>query len=154
MPSLHTHFYKSWNRWACITYTSHWGQLPYDNNDENGRLDGTNTSIIKENHTKGPPFAHLPKLRIYFLAFLNVHTREKEYLSLMYTMYANASNNTAYYTHVSLSVVWRVHPQRIGPIGWDPQTFIKTSSTCKEPPIASWDVPPSPAQLQTFTISY
>ena len=28
----------------------------------------------------------------------------------MYIMYANASNNTPSYTHVSSYVVWRVHP--------------------------------------------
>ena len=28
----------------------------------------------------------------------------------MYTMYANASNNTPYYTCVSSYMVWRVHP--------------------------------------------
>ena len=28
----------------------------------------------------------------------------------MYTMYANASNNTASYTHVSSYMIWRVHP--------------------------------------------
>ena len=28
----------------------------------------------------------------------------------MYTMYANASNYTPFYTHVSSYVVWRVHP--------------------------------------------
>ena len=28
----------------------------------------------------------------------------------MYTMYANASNNTTSYTHVDLYMIWRVHP--------------------------------------------
>ena len=34
------------------------------------------------------------------IAFLNEYTREKQRLSLMYAMYANASNNTPSYTHV------------------------------------------------------
>ena len=29
----------------------------------------------------------------------------------MNTMYANASNNTPSYTHISAYVVWRVHPR-------------------------------------------
>ena len=33
------------------------------------------------------------------------------YLSLMYTMYITVSNNTPSYTHVSLYIVWRVHPR-------------------------------------------
>ena len=45
------------------------------------------------------------------IAFLNAHTREKQYPSLMYTIYANALNNTPSYTHVSLYVVYKVHLQ-------------------------------------------
>ena len=37
---------------------------------------------------------------------------EKQYLFLMYTMYANGSNNIPSYIHVSSYVVWRVHPSR------------------------------------------
>ena len=29
------------------------------------------------------------------MAFLNVHTKEKEYLSLLYTMYTNALDNNS-----------------------------------------------------------
>lgn len=28
----------------------------------------------------------------------------------MYTMYADTSNNTLFYTHISSYVVWKVHP--------------------------------------------
>ena len=41
----------------------------------------------------------------FLIAFLNVHTRDNGYISLMYTMYANALNNTLSYTHVSSSMV-------------------------------------------------
>ena len=43
----------------------------------------------------------------FLIAFLNVQIRQKNHLSLKYTMYANALNNTLSYTHVSLYVVWR-----------------------------------------------
>ena len=36
--------------------------------------------------------------------------KKEKNLTLMYTMYTNTSNNTPSYTHVSLYVVWRVHP--------------------------------------------
>ena len=49
----------------------------------------------------------------FLIAFLSVHTKEKEHHSLMFTMYANISNNTPSYTHISLYVVWRVHPPGI-----------------------------------------
>ena len=39
------------------------------------------------------------------IAFLKVHTRGKEHLSLMYTMYGSTSNNAPFYTHASLYVV-------------------------------------------------
>ena len=35
------------------------------------------------------------------MIFLNVNTKEELYLSLMYTMYGNVSNNTPLYTHVN-----------------------------------------------------
>ena len=41
----------------------------------------------------------------FLIAFLSVHTKEKEHHSLMFTMYANISNNTPSYTHISLYVV-------------------------------------------------
>ena len=42
--------------------------------------------------------------------FLNIH-KEQQHLSLMHTMYTNASNNTPFYTHISWTyMVWRVHP--------------------------------------------
>ena len=37
----------------------------------------------------------------FLIAFQNVHNKEKQDLSLMYTMYLNASNNTSFYTYVS-----------------------------------------------------
>ena len=40
-----------------------------------------------------------------------VHTWGKQYLSLLYTMYTNTSNNTSFYIDVaSLYVVWKFHP--------------------------------------------
>ena len=36
--------------------------------------------------------------------------REKQHLSPMYAMYANASNNTPSYTHVKSCMVWWIHP--------------------------------------------
>ena len=51
------------------------------------------------------------------MEFLNVHTREKQYLSLMYIMYTHASSNIPSYTHVSSYVVWGVHPQLLR--GWN-----------------------------------
>ena len=57
------------------------------------------------------PFCTLTFTPKSFIAFLNVHTLEKnQYLSLMYVMYVGASNDTPSYTHISLYVVWRVHP--------------------------------------------
>ena len=44
---------------------------------------------------------------------VDVHARNKQYLSLMYVMYANASNNTPFYTHISSYMVWRVQPLEI-----------------------------------------
>ena len=36
----------------------------------------------------------------------------------MYSMYANASNNTPSYTYVSSYMAWRVHPQGSYPLGY------------------------------------
>ena len=48
---------------------------------------------------------------IFLIAFLDLHTREKkEYLSLLHTMYAIAYKNAPSYIHVSIYVLWRVHP--------------------------------------------
>ena len=55
-----------------------------------------------------PPFCASTFTSRFLITLLNVHTRENLYLSLMYSTYANASNNTPSYTHVSLYVVWRV----------------------------------------------
>ena len=47
----------------------------------------------------------------FLITFLNEHTRKKPIgLPLMYIMYANASNNTPFYTHINSQMVWRVHP--------------------------------------------
>jgi hypothetical protein len=41
----------------------------------------------------------------FLTSFLNVHTKEKEYvLCFVSTLYANASNHTPFYTHFSLYV--------------------------------------------------
>ena len=37
-------------------------------------------------------------------------TKQKQKLSLMYTMYVNASINTPSYTHISSYIVCRFHP--------------------------------------------
>lgn len=34
----------------------------------------------------------------------------EENVSLMYTIYANDSNNLPFYIHVSSSMAWKVHP--------------------------------------------
>jgi hypothetical protein len=47
------------------------------------------------------------------IVLLNVHTGEKQHLRFMYTMNANASNNTPSYIHVSSYVVWRIYPPEI-----------------------------------------
>ena len=48
---------------------------------------------------------------LYFLiAFLDIQTRENNASPFKFTMYTNASNNAPSYTHVSLYMVWRVHP--------------------------------------------
>ena len=42
-----------------------------------------------------------PALTLKFLIkFINLHTRENQYLSLRYIMHINASTNTPFYTHV------------------------------------------------------
>ena len=66
-------------------------------------VDETNTSIIKTNIQtfNPPPFCKSTFTILNLIAFLDVRTREKQCLSLMYTMYGNASNNTPSYTHVS-----------------------------------------------------
>ena len=56
-----------------------------------------------------------PFLYIYIyvgkiITFLDVHSIENQHLSLMYTMYANASNKYPSYTHVKSYMVQRVHP--------------------------------------------
>ena len=63
-------------------------------------MDETNTSIIKFSLNLRPLFVHLLyfKKEVIKIAFLDVHTREQQYLSLIYT---NASNNTHSYTHIN-----------------------------------------------------
>ena len=66
MPSLHTHITNH----EMDRPSSHIRVFGDDYHittmNENGRLDGTSTSIIKIFHTLGPPFAHLCKLKIDF----------------------------------------------------------------------------------------
>ncbi len=59
------------------------------------------------------PFCKSTFTSRFLIAFLNAHTKDIYYLSLMHTMYTMASNNTPYNTHVSSYIVWRVHPQRL-----------------------------------------
>ena len=67
--------------------------------------------------TLRPPFVHLPLLKRFLITFSNVHTKEEQdlslALSLTYIMYADASNNTPFYTHVNLYVAWRVPPPKV-----------------------------------------
>ena len=49
----------------------------------------------------------------FFVCLLILHTKENLYLSLTYTMYANASNKTPSYTHISSYVIWSVQPPGI-----------------------------------------
>ena len=73
-------------------------------------MDETNTFIVNLFSKSSGPFLYIYLYLRKLVAFLNVHTREIQYLSLMYSMYANASNNARPYTHIRLYVVWRVHP--------------------------------------------
>ena len=41
---------------------------------------------------------------------MNAHTREKDYLSITYTMYANTLNNNTFLHSHYLYVVWKIHP--------------------------------------------
>ena len=45
------------------------------------------------------------------IAFSNVHTKEKRYPSLKFTIYKDAANNTLSYTHVSSYMIGRIHPR-------------------------------------------
>ena len=65
--------------------------------------------VLDETNTFTANFSLLTS--IYLIAFLNIHTREKQYPSLKYTIYANALNNTYSYTHVSIYMVCKVHLQ-------------------------------------------
>ena len=69
--------------------------------DESSRLSGTRISILKKKKKKRAPFVQPSKSQKFLIAFLYVSTREEQCLSLMYSMYANASNNYPSYTHVS-----------------------------------------------------
>ena len=73
-------------------------------------LDETNTSIANFSLNPIAPFCTSTFTSTFSIAFFNVHTRENQHLSLMYTRHANASNRTPSYTHVTSHVVWRVHP--------------------------------------------
>ena len=78
------------------------------------KLEETTTSNVPLN-LKGPFCASNFSLKI-LIVFLHVHTRVKQYLSLIYIhiyiVHAKASNNTPSCTHVILYMVWRVHPLR------------------------------------------
>ena len=69
--------------------------------DENvNRMKLTNLLSYFFSYTVGPllyNYLYFKKL----IVFLDVHTREKQYLSLMYSMYANTSSSTPSYTYIS-----------------------------------------------------
>ena len=52
-----------------------------------------------------------------------MYTLEKQHVSLMYIMYASATYNTSFYTHISPYVVWRIHP--LGNHSWASIAFKK-----------------------------
>ena len=54
----------------------------------------------------------------FLIAFQSIHTREKQYLFLLYNMYPNASNNTPFYTCVCVYMVRKVQPP--SPLTWMP----------------------------------
>ena len=58
----------------------------------------------------GGPFCNCAYLSNILIVFSKVHTREKQYLSLMYTMHVDASKNTPSYTHVGSYMAWRPPP--------------------------------------------
>lgn len=66
-----------------------------------GKLGVTSTSIVNFYlHLTGPFLTFAFSLKS-LITSLSVHTREKQYLSLIYNMYASASNKTPSYTQVS-----------------------------------------------------
>ena len=56
-------------------------------------LDETNTSNLKISLNHWAPFCTFTYTWKFSIAFKIVHTRENEYLSFLYTMCTNASNN-------------------------------------------------------------
>lgn len=52
------------------------------------------------------------------IAFLDVHTREKYYISFMNTMYFNVSNNTPPNTRMCSYMAWRVHSSKVEYTEW------------------------------------
>ena len=78
--------------------------------DKNMKWIKLNTSILNFSLNLRGPFCTSTFTSYIIIALLDVHTREKQCLSLAYIMYDNASNHTLSCTHVSLYVVWRVHP--------------------------------------------
>ena len=63
-------------------------------------MNETNTSIVKFPANPRVPFCTSTFTSTFLIAFLHVHTREKQYLFFVYTMYVNASNNTPSYTYM------------------------------------------------------
>ena len=75
--------------------------LSYDKSGWKLELHETNTSMSRI-PLKLITLFGTPTLTPYSsIASLDVHTREEQYLSLMYTMYTNVLNNTLSYTHVT-----------------------------------------------------
>ena len=50
--------------------------------------------FFKKSLNPGAPFCISTFILTFLIAFLNICTREKQYPSLIYIAYANASNNT------------------------------------------------------------
>ena len=80
------------------------------NNGWKCKLDETNASIVMKSifNLKGPFCKHIFIFK-NLIAFIDVHFKANKDLSIIYTMYTNASNNTPFYIHISLHIIWRIH---------------------------------------------
>ena len=91
-------------KWHIIIWPYHVFQLI-----KLGKLEETTTSNVHFPLNLNDPFCAYAFSLKFLLVFLNVHTGVKRYLSLIYTMYANPSNNTPTCTHIIMYLVGQVH---------------------------------------------